>query len=122
MYPFENAAYAMSPGGTGQDGGPLGTLMQFAPLVLIFVIFWFLVIRPQQKKAKAHRQMLGDLKRGDDVYTDSGIRGTIQRIGEETISLEIAPKVVVRVLRSRISDVAKGSRDKEEESASPGTK
>jgi len=122
MYPFENVAYAMPPGGTGQDNGPFGAVMQFLPLVLIFVIFWFLVIRPQQKKAKAHRAMLGGLKRGDEVYTDSGIRGTIQRIGEETISLEIAPKVVVRVLRTRVSDVAKGSREKDEEPASTETK
>ncbi len=122
MFPFENVAYALPGGGTGTESGPLGAMMQFAPLVLIFVIFWFLVIRPQQKKAKAHREMLGGLKRGDEVYTDSGIRGTIQRIGEETISLEIAPKVVVRVQRTRISDVAKGSRDKDEEPASTETK
>ena len=121
MYPFESVAYAMAPSG-GQDSGPMGTAMQFVPLVLIFVIFWFLVIRPQQKKAKVHKQMLAGLKRGDEVYTDSGIRGTIQRIGEETISLEIAPKVVIRVLRGRVSDVAKGAREKEEESESVESK
>jgi preprotein translocase subunit YajC len=98
--------------GTG-DGGPMGTIVQFAPLILIFVVFWFLVIRPQQKKAKAHRELLSGLKRGDEVFTDSGIRGTIQRIGEDTISLEIAPKVVIRIQRGRVADVAKASKDKD---------
>jgi len=112
MFPFESVAYGMPGGGTG-DGGPMSAVVQFVPLILIFVIFWFLVIRPQQRKAKVHREMLSALKRGDEVYTDSGIRGTIQRIGEETISLEIAPKVVIRIQRGRVSDVAKGSKDKE---------
>jgi preprotein translocase subunit YajC len=121
MFPFESVAHAMAPSGGASDSGPLGTMMQFLPLVLIFVIFWFLVIRPQQKKAKVHKEMLGSLKKGDEVYTDSGIRGTIQRIGDETISLEIAPKVVIRVLRGRVSDVVKGSRDKDE-AETPETK
>ena len=124
MFPFEGVAHAMAPGGGTGDGGPMSAIVQFAPLVLIFGIFWFLVIRPQQKKAKAHREMLSALKRGDEVYTDSGIRGTIQRIGEETISLEIAPKVVIRVQRGRVSDIAKGSKEKEldAEAAPPESK
>ena len=113
MFPFEQVAHAMAPSGGSGDGGPMSTIVQFAPLVLIFVIFWFLVIRPQQKKSKVHREMVAALKRGDEVFTDSGIRGTIQRIGEETVSLEIAPKVVIRIQRGRIADVAKGSKDKE---------
>lgn len=122
MFPFESVAYAMPPS-SGSDSGPLGAVMQFLPLVLIFAIFWFLVIRPQQKKAKTHREMLGALKKGDEVYTDSGIRGTIQRIGEETISLEVAPKVVIRLQRGRIADVVKGSKDKDvEESAAAESK
>jgi preprotein translocase subunit YajC len=118
MFPLESVAYAMSPGGGSSDSGPFGAAMQFIPLVLIFVIFWFLVIRPQQKKSKVHKEMIANLKRGDEVYTDSGIRGTIQRIGEETISLEIAPKVVIRVMRGRVSDIAKGSKDKDIEAES----
>jgi preprotein translocase subunit YajC len=124
MFPLESVAYAMSPGGSSSDSGPFGAAMQFIPLVLIFVIFWFLVIRPQQKKSKLHKEMIANLKRGDEVYTDSGIRGTIQRIGEETISLEIAPKVVIRIMRGRVSDIAKGSKDKdiEAEAGTPETK
>jgi len=118
MFPFEGVALAMAPSSGSGEGGPMSTIVQFAPLVLIFVIFWFLVIRPQQKKSRLHREMVGSLKRGDEVFTDSGIRGTIQRVGEETISLEIAPKVVIRIQRGRIADVAKGSKDKEIEAES----
>jgi len=113
MFPFEGVAHAMAPSGGAGDGGPMSAIVQFAPLILIFVVFWFLVIRPQQKKAKAHRELLTALKRGDEVYTDSGILGTIQRIGETQISLEIAPKVVIRIQRGRVADVAKGSKDKD---------
>jgi preprotein translocase subunit YajC len=113
MFPFEGVAYAMSPGAGSGEGGPMSAVVQFAPLILIFVVFWFLVIRPQQKKAKAHRELLTALKRGDEVYTDSGIRGTIQRIGEDSISLEIAPKVVIRIQRGRVADVVKGSKEKD---------
>jgi preprotein translocase subunit YajC len=124
MFPFEGVAHAMGPATGSGDGGPMGTIVQFAPLILIFVIFWFLVIRPQQKKSKSHREMVAALKRGDEVFTDSGIRGTIQRIGEETVSLEIAPKVVIRIQRGRIADVAKGSKEKEidTEAAPPESK
>jgi preprotein translocase subunit YajC len=107
MFPFASTAYAMAPGG-GVGGGD-GTAMfaQFLPLVLIFAIFWFLVIRPQQKRSKSHRQLVANLKKGDEVYTDGGIRGTIQKVGEDSVTLEIAPKVSIRLIRSRISDLVK---------------
>lgn len=86
---FESIAFAM---GTPQAGGatPEGTdmLMQFLPLILMFVIFWFLLIRPQQKRAKAHKQMLSELKRGDHVVTSSGIIGRILEIDDEQVLLE----------------------------------
>ena len=128
MFPFVREAMAM--GGLGGFGGASGgdqtsMFVQFIPLVLIFVIFWFLVIRPQQKKAKDHRQMIGALKKGDEVYTDSGIRGTIVNRVEENqleLTLEIAPKVQIRVLRSRVGEVAKVAKgeDKPKESGSEG--
>jgi preprotein translocase subunit YajC len=74
-----------------QNGGsPGGTdmLMQFLPLILMFAIFWFLLIRPQQKRAKAHKQMLGELKRGDRVQTGSGLIGRIVEIDDEQVLLE----------------------------------
>lgn len=109
MFPFVGEALAMGPG-PGAGGDQTSVFIQFIPLVLIFVIFWFLVIRPQQKKAKEHRAMIAALKKGDEVYTDSGIRGTIVNKVEENqteLTLEIAPKVQIRVLRARIGDMVK---------------
>lgn len=106
MFPFATEALAM--GGGGGGGG--GAFMQFLPFIAIFAIFYMLVIRPQQKKSKAHRQLLAELSKGDQVFTDSGILGTIQKLAEDTITLEIAPKVSIRILRGRIAEVVKGSR------------
>ena len=69
---------------------PSGTdmLLQFLPLILMFVIFWFLLIRPQQKRAKLHKQMLAELKKGDYVMTSAGFLGRIIEITDETVLLE----------------------------------
>lgn len=80
--------------------------LQFLPLVLIFVVFYFLLIRPQQKKAKDHRALLGALRRGDRVITGGGIIGTIVRVdGPEEVTVDIADGVRVRVVRSTITSV-----------------
>jgi preprotein translocase subunit YajC len=83
---FESIAFAMGP--APQGGGGTDMLMQFLPLILMFVIFWFLLIRPQQKRAKAHKQMLAELKRGDHVMTGSGLIGRIVKIDAEKVLLE----------------------------------
>ena len=89
-----------------QDGGGLGGIEPLIPLVLIFVVFYFLLIRPQQKKAKAHREMIGGLRRGDRVVTSGGIVGQVQRvIGDTELSVEIAEGVRVRVMRSMIAEL-----------------
>jgi preprotein translocase subunit YajC len=77
------------------------------PLVLIFVVFYFLLIRPQQKKMKDHREMLGQLKRGDRVVTAGGIVATITKVkdGSDEIEAEIAPNVKVMVVRGTIGSV-----------------
>jgi preprotein translocase subunit YajC len=81
-------------------------LIQFLPLVLIFVVFYFLLILPQQKKQKDHRTMLDALRRGDRVVTGGGILATVSRVvGPEEVELDIAAGVRVRVLRSTISNV-----------------
>lgn len=87
---FASLAHAMAgaPGGGQAAGGGADVLMQFTPLILMFLIFWFLLIRPQQKRAKAHKQMLADLKRGDHVMTGSGLMGRILEIDDEQILLE----------------------------------
>lgn len=98
---FESLAYAMAPNPSGEAPGGTDMLMQFLPLILMFVIFWFLLIRPQQKRAKAHKQMLSELKRGDNVVTSSGIIGRILEIDDEQVVLESGDSRL-RVARSAI--------------------
>jgi len=99
-----------------QDGDMASTAMQFIPLLLIFGVFYFLLIRPQQQKQKEMRAMLGQLKRGDKVITGGGILGTVQKVQMTTdkdgkqvasseIEVEIAPNIRVTVLRDTISAV-----------------
>jgi preprotein translocase subunit YajC len=81
-------------------------MMQFLPLVLIFVVFYFLLIRPQQKRAKDHKTMLSALRRGDRVVTGGGIIGTVAKvIGDDEVTVDIAEGTRVRVLRSTITTV-----------------
>ncbi len=94
---FFDIAYAMGPApqqaGQGGAGGMITSLL---PLVLIFVIFYFLLIRPQQKKAKEHKQMIENLKKGDKVVTSGGIYGVIESVNTNTIQLKIAENVKVK--------------------------
>ena len=85
-------------------GGP-GQMLSFLPLVLIFVIFYFLLIRPQQKKAKQHQEMLGKLKKNDEVMTSGGIYGRVMSLADNVVTLEVAPNVRIRVNRPQISTV-----------------
>ena len=87
-------------------GGGSGFLIQIAPLVLIFAVFYFLLIRPQQKKMKDHRSMVDSLTKGDKVVTAGGLLGTIVKIEDERIaSVEISDNVKVKVVRSTITEV-----------------
>ena len=100
-----SAAYAQGTGMTGIFDNQ-GALIQFLPLVLIFVVFYFLLIRPQQRKTKDHKTMLDALRRGDRVVTGGGIIGTVARVeNPEEVTVDIADGVRVRVLRSTISSV-----------------
>mgnify|MGYP001809796356 CR=1 FL=1 len=86
--------------------GTLGILEQFLPLVLIFVVFYLLLIRPQQKRMKQHKQMLAELRRGDRVVTSGGIIGTINKVVSDTeLVIEIAEGVRVRVVRGTVTEV-----------------
>ena len=79
---------------------------QFIPLILIFVIFYFFLIRPQQKRAKDHKALVAALKRGDEVVTSGGIVGTVERIlGEDKLDLLISENVTVQVVQSTIQNV-----------------
>ncbi|MFC0410524.1 preprotein translocase subunit YajC [Roseomonas elaeocarpi] len=90
-------------------GGATSTVMQFAPMILIFVVFYFVLIRPQQRKAKEHRALLGALKRNDRIITAGGILGTVTRVkeGSDELEVEIAPNVRVTVLRGTVSSVVR---------------
>jgi len=93
-------AYAQTGGGGGFD------LVALLPLVLIFVVFYFLIIRPQQKKMKDHRAMLESIRRGDRVVTSGGIIGTVTRIdGDTEITVEIASGTRVKVRRGMIAEI-----------------
>lgn len=97
-----STAYAQT---GGADGGS-GMLIQLLPLVLIFVVFYFLIIRPQQKKVKDHKAMIDSLRRGDRVVTTGGIIGTVTKVtGDREIGLEIADGVRVRAMRGMIAEV-----------------
>jgi len=99
-----DAAYAMGAGGqaaaNGQGGGAF-----FVPLILMFVIFYFLLIRPQQKRAKEHQQMIANLKKGDKVITNGGVFGRITAMDEGSVTLEVADKVKIKVLRSAVASL-----------------
>jgi preprotein translocase subunit YajC len=98
---FVSDALAMGPppqGGQQQD-----PIMAFLPLIIIFFIFYFLLIRPQQKKAKEHRAFLESLKRGDEVITQGGIYGRIERVHDDTVLLQVADKVTIKVAKSQIA-------------------
>ena len=86
-------------------GGGFGGMESLLPLVLIFVVFYFLLIRPQQKKQKKHRAMLETLRRGDKIVTSGGIIGTITKASETELTLEIAEGIKVRAMRGMVSDV-----------------
>ncbi|MDA8087760.1 MAG: preprotein translocase subunit YajC [Nitrospiraceae bacterium] len=77
----------------------------FLPLILIFVIFYFLLIRPQQKKAKEHRQMLEAIKKGDKVITQGGIYGVVDQVDQHTLMLKIAENVKVKIGKAYIAAV-----------------
>jgi len=80
---------------------------QFIPLILIFVIFYFFLIRPQQKKVKEHKLMVSSLKRGDEVITSGGIVGKIERVlGDDKIDVTIADNVTVQVVQSTIQNLS----------------
>ncbi len=100
-----SAAYAQGTGITGIFDNQ-SALIQFLPLVLIFVVFYFLLIRPQQKKTRDHKTMLDALRRGDRVVTGGGIIGTVARVeNPEEVTVDIADNVRVRIVRSTITSV-----------------
>lgn len=93
------AADAAAPAG-------MASIAQFVPLILIFIVFYFLLIRPQQKKAKEHQNYLANLKKGDRVITGGGIHGVIAGLTDTVVTLEVAENVRIKVSRSAIAGSA----------------
>ena len=91
--------------GAPADGGMMAVIMQFLPIVAIFILFYFLLIRPQQKRAKEHANTIGAIKRGDTVVLSSGMIGKVTRVEEAEVNVEIAPSVNVRVVKAMIAEV-----------------
>ena len=104
---FISEAFAQS--ATGTAAGPAGMLIQFAPIIVIFVIMYFLILRPQQQKARVHREMVTNLRRGDTVVTGGGLIGKVAKVDDAEVQVELAEGVRVKVVRSTIAEVrAKG--------------
>ena len=100
---FATPAYASA--GAASSGGMAGLLVQFAPLLFIFVIFYFLLIRPQSRRMKQHRDMIAAVKRNDIAITSGGLIGKVTKVEENEIELEIASGTRVRVVKSMLSEV-----------------
>ncbi len=97
---FISDAMAQSPQPQGGDA-----LMGFLPLIVIFVVFYFLLIRPQSKKAKEHREMVAALAKGDEVVTNGGMLGKITNVGDNFVELDVAEGVTVKVQRNAVANL-----------------
>src|ERR1043166_287203 len=106
--------------GTAAPSNPMGDIGFFVPLILVFVVMWFFMIRPQQKKQKAHQAMVRAAKRGDRIVTSGGMIGTISKANDadNDVEVEIAKDVKIRVMRHAISDII----NRNAEAAKPAAK
>jgi preprotein translocase subunit YajC len=109
---FISEAYAMGAGGAGAQGAG-GGFSSLIMMVAIFAIFYFILIRPQQKKMKEHKKMVEELKKGDRVITSGGIYGTVENTTPETLTIKIAEGVKVKITRSSVGAVVKPEEEKE---------
>jgi preprotein translocase subunit YajC len=102
---FISPAYAQA--AAAAAGGSSDIVMSLLPLVLIFAVFYFLMIRPQQTKMKQHREMIDGLKKGDQIVTAGGIVGKVVRVdaNDSTLAVEIAPNTQVKVVRQTVADL-----------------
>lgn len=95
-------AQAAPAAGAGPAANPL---MTFLPLILLFVVFYFLMIRPQMKRQKEHRNLVAGLSKGDEVVTNGGIAGRVDEVGESFITVEIAPNVKIKLQKGAVQQV-----------------
>jgi preprotein translocase subunit YajC len=99
---FSSPAYAQA---AAAPGGLQGSLLLFLPYVAIFAIFYFLMIRPQQQRAKAHRASIDAVKRGDEVVTSGGLIGKVTKVADAELEVEVATGVKLRVVKGMLSEV-----------------
>ena len=100
---FASPAYAQAAGAAPSGGASF--FLQIFPLVAIFIIFYFLMIRPQQRRMKQHQAMIGAVKKNDVAVTAGGIVGKVTKVEENEVELEIAPNVRVRVVKGTLSEI-----------------
>jgi preprotein translocase subunit YajC len=100
---FESPAFAAT--GAAAPSGTAAFMVNIFPLILIFVIFYFLLIRPQQRRVKLHQQMVQDVKPRDTAITNGGLIGKVTKVDENEVEIEVAQGVRVRVVKSMLSDV-----------------
>jgi preprotein translocase subunit YajC len=100
---FATPAFAQTAGAAGAD--PQSLILQFLPLIGLVVLFYFLMIRPQQKRMKQHQQMITNLKRGDQIVLNDGVLGKIVRVEEKEVGVEIATGVTIKVVKHMIGEV-----------------
>lgn len=103
---FATPAYAQAAGGAAANGGLVGSIIGFAPLIVIFIAFWFLMIRPQTKRMKEQQAAIAAVKKGDEVTTAGGILGKVVKVSDDVVEVEIAQGVRVRVVKSTLTGIA----------------
>jgi preprotein translocase subunit YajC len=110
---LESTAWAQT-GSSGGGGGGSAQILGFVPFVLIFALFYFLLVMPQQKRARKQKEMIDSLKKGERVSTSGGIIGTVTNLTPKVITLQVADGVRIKVVRTNIEAIADGSEKKEE--------
>ena len=117
---WTTAAYAMGAPAGGVGGGEPSAFASFIPLVLMFAVFYFLLIRPQQKRAKEHKAMIAALKRGDEVVTAGGLFGRIAETADDHVLVDLGNNMVVKVARASITAASGKSASPVEKKAKKG--
>ncbi|MBH0198691.1 MAG: preprotein translocase subunit YajC [Nitrospira sp.] len=111
---MESVAWAQGAGG-GSSGSGAGGLLSLIPFALIFIIFYFLVIRPQQKRQKDQKAVVDAVKKGDKIVTTSGIWGTVTNLGKDTVTVQIADNVKIKMQRENIARLRGDDEDKDKD-------
>lgn len=119
---FISEAFAQAAGDSAAGG--MSTIMQFAPFILIFIVLYFLILRPQRTQMKKRQELLNSVRRGDSIITGGGIIGKVTKVNDETgeVEVEIAENTRIRVLRSTISNVLVKGTPVAESAAKPAVK